>query len=92
MTDLKLYKGNKHVVVSAATVLDLMKVVATSEGMEDKYRREFAKYDRHIEVHPELVNAVKSFLHTNNLHNTHPTAMNAVTSPPDASSCFPKRD
>jgi hypothetical protein len=92
MTELKLYKGRKPLVVSTGTLLDVMKAVVNTKGMEEKYRNELQNFDKHIEVHPKLVNAMKTFLHENDLHKGNLAVQKVVSSPPGSTSCFPKQD
>jgi hypothetical protein len=91
MTELNLYKGDDHVVVSTETLLEIMKAVTAREGMDKKYLDDLGGFGEHIEVHPELVNAMKAFLHKNDLHRDNPAVAKVVSSPRGATSCFPKK-
>jgi hypothetical protein len=90
MTELKLYKGKKPLVVHPETFLHAMKSIVAA-GKEDEFLDAVKDHPEAIEVHPAFANAVKTVLHKNGLHENNPKVAQIVKSPPGTTSCFPKQ-
>lgn len=77
MVDLKLYKGKKHVRVTAVTLFNVVKAIMAA-GKEAEFLKDAEKQKFTLEASPESVNFVKTYLHSNKLHEGNAAMLHIV--------------
>jgi hypothetical protein len=89
MVDLKLYKGKKHVRVTAVTLFNVVKAIIAA-GKEPEFLRDAEKQKIYLEANPACVNFVKTYLHSNKLHEGNPAVLHIVAPQLEAAAptCF----
>ena len=89
MVDLKLYTGKKNVRVTAATLFNVVKAIIAA-GKEAEFLRDSEKQKISLEASPAAVNFVKTYLHSNKLHEDNPAMLHIVAPQLEAAAptCF----
>ena len=89
MVDLKLYAGKTNVRVTATTLFDVVKAII-AVGKEGDFLRESEKQKVHLEANPATVNFVKTYLHSNKLHEDNAVMLHIVAPQLEAAAptCF----
>ncbi|HEY0223562.1 MAG TPA: hypothetical protein VGC38_03530 [Pseudolabrys sp.] len=89
MVDLKLYKGKKHVRVTAVTLFNVVKAIIAA-GKEAEFLKDAEKQKFNLQASPEDVNFVKTYLHSNKLHENNAAMLHIVAPQLDAAAptCF----
>jgi metal-dependent HD superfamily phosphatase/phosphodiesterase len=89
MVDLKLYKGKKHVRVTAVTLFNVVKAI-TAAGKEAEFLKDAENQNISLEASPATVNFVKTYLHSNKLHEDNAAMLHIVAPQLEAAAptCF----
>jgi len=89
MVDLELYKGKKHVRVTATTLFSIVKAIIAA-GKETEFLKDSRNNAFYVEASPESVNFVKTYLHSNKLHEDNAAILHVVAPQIEAAAptCF----